>query len=336
MLREMIKKIIEGENLTRDEAVKAMDAIMKGEASPAQMGAFLTGLRMKGETATEITGCATSMRLNARKVDLNEYAIDTCGTGGDGGKTFNISTASAIIASAAGVKVAKHGNKAISSKSGSADVLDALGIKTQMTPEMFVESIKKTNFGFLFAPNYHTSMKNVAMVRRDLGVRTIFNILGPISNPAGVKGQVLGVFDKNLAPKLAQVLLNLGTEKALVVHGLDGLDEVTTTTKTLVWEVGEGRLINYEIDPNDYGIPYSNPKDIQGGDAMYNGEVIKKILKGEKGPARDIVVLNTACALFVGRRVEDIKEGVKLANRLIDSGRAYEKLNQLREVGLNA
>nr|WP_207754221.1 anthranilate phosphoribosyltransferase [Caldicoprobacter guelmensis] len=331
-MSEVLKKIVSGEHLTQEEAALSMDYIMDGSATPSQIGAFLVALRMKGETIPEITGCALSMRLKAQKVVLDDYAIDTCGTGGDGGRTFNISTAVAIIAAAAGVKVAKHGNRAVSSKSGSADVLEALGIKIEMSPEMVVECIKRTHIGFLFAPHYHVSMKNVVGPRRELGIRTIFNILGPLTNPAGVKGQVLGVYDGRLVHSLAEVLINLGTQRAMVVHGLDGLDEITTTTRTMVSEVKEGEIIDYEIDPAEYGIPYAKPQDIAGADAEYNAELIKRILKGEKGPARDIVLLNAAAALYVGNDAESIKEGLEKAAYLIDSGAAYEKLKEFIRV----
>jgi anthranilate phosphoribosyltransferase len=340
MLSEALKKIVSGAHLTEQEAALAMDDIMNGSATPSQIGAFLIALRMKGETIPEITGCAVSMRAKAKRVELDGYAIDTCGTGGDGGKTFNISTAVAIIAAAAGVNVAKHGNKAVSSKSGSADVLEALGIKIDMSPEMVVECIKKTRIGFLFAPYYHVSMKNVVGTRNELGVRTVFNILGPLTNPAGVKGQILGVYDGRLVHSLAEVLRNLGTQRALVVHGMDGLDEITTTTKTMVSEIREGRIIDYEIDPVDYGVPYAKPADISGGDAKHNAELIVRVLQGERGAARDIVLLNAAAALYVGNAAEDLREGLTRAAYIVDSGAAYEKLNEFvrisREVGHDA
>lgn len=332
MLGEALKKIVSGEHLTQHEAALAMDDIMHGTATPSQIGAFLVALRMKGETIPEITGCALSMRLKAKKVELDGFAIDTCGTGGDGGRTFNISTAVAIIAAAAGVKVAKHGNRAVSSKSGSADVLEVLGVHIEMSPEMVRECIKKTHIGFLFAPYYHLSMKNVVGPRRELGVRTIFNILGPLANPAEVKGQVMGVYDGRMVHSLAEVLSNLGTKRAMVVHGLDGLDEITVTTRTVVSEVRDGKIIDYELDPAEYGIPYAELRDIAGGDAKYNAELITRILKGERGPARDIVLLNAAAALYIGNAAEDIREGFERAAYLVDSGAAYEKLKEFIRV----
>ncbi|MBP2073318.1 MULTISPECIES: anthranilate phosphoribosyltransferase [Thermoanaerobacterium] len=330
MLKEAIEKIVMGENLTESEAKSAMDSIMKGESSSALIGGYLIGLRMKGETVDEITGSAKSMIGNAVKLKLDSpYVIDTCGTGGDGGRTFNISTAVAIITSSAGVKIAKHGNRAVSSKSGSADVLSELGVKIDLEPEITKKFIDDVGFGFLYAPKYHSAMKNVAPIRRELGLRTVFNILGPLTNPASAKGQVLGVYDKKLTHVLAEVLLKLGCERALVVYGNDGLDEITTTTTTTVSEVKNGTVIDYTIDPHDYGINLSKDTDINGGDSKENAKIILDILEGQKGPKRDIVVLNSAAALYVGKAVDNIKEGVLLAEHLIDSGAALGKLNEI-------
>lgn len=330
MLKEAIEKIVMGENLTESEAKSAMDSIMKGESSSALIGGYLIGLRMKGETVDEITGSAKSMIGNAVKLKLDSpYVIDTCGTGGDGGRTFNISTAVAIITSSAGVKIAKHGNRAVSSKSGSADVLSELGVKIDLEPEITKKFIDDVGFGFLYAPKYHSAMKNVAPIRRELGLRTVFNILGPLTNPASAKGQVLGVYDKKLTHVLAEVLLKLGCERALVVYGNDGLDEITTTTTTTVSEVKNGTVIDYTIDPRDYGINLSKDTDINGGDSKENAKIILDILEGQKGPKRDIVVLNSAAALYVGKAVDNIKEGVLLAEHLIDSGAALGKLNEI-------
>ncbi|MGF7399435.1 anthranilate phosphoribosyltransferase [Thermoanaerobacterium thermosaccharolyticum] len=330
MLKEAIEKIVIGENLTESEAKSAMDSIMKGEPSSALIGGYLIGLRMKGETVDEITGSAKSMIGNAVRLKLDSpYVIDTCGTGGDGGRTFNISTAVAIITSSAGVKIAKHGNRAVSSKSGSADVLSELGVKIDLEPEITKKFIDDVGFGFLYAPKYHSAMKNVAPIRRELGLRTVFNILGPLTNPASAKGQVLGVYDKKLTHVLAEVLLKLGCERALVVYGNDGLDEITTTTTTTVSEVKNGTVIDYTIDPHDYGINLSRDTDINGGDSKENAKIILDILEGQKGPKRDIVVLNSAAALYVGKAVDNIKEGVMLAEHLIDSGAALGKLNEI-------
>ena len=331
MLKMVISKIIAKENLTEEEAYAFMNGIMKGEATPSQIGGFLVGLRMKGETLEEITGCARAMRDNAKAIKLiSEYAIDTCGTGGDGGKTFNISSASAIIAAAGGVKVAKHGNRAVSSQSGSADVLTELGININVEPEEAAQLIEEKGMAFLFAQSYHSAMKNAAAPRREIGTRTIFNILGPLTNPAFVRGQILGIFNKDLTNPVAQVLGKLGVERALVVHGVDGLDEITTTGFTYVSELKDDLVTDYKINPEDFGIERATAEDISGGTAKDNANIILSILNGEKGPKRDIVVLNTAAALYVGKVCETIKAGVVLAEELIDSGKALRKLQELR------
>lgn len=331
MLKQVIRKIIAKENLTEEESYIFMNGIMKGEATETQICAFLVGLRMKGETLEEITGCARAMRDNAKKIKLSsDYAIDTCGTGGDGGKTFNISSICAIIAAAGGVKVAKHGNRAVSSQSGSADVLTELGININVEPEEAVRLIDEKGMAFLFAQNYHLAMKNAAVPRRELEIRTIFNVLGPITNPAFVKGQILGIFSKDLTKVVAEVLGKLGSERALVVHGADGLDEITTTDFTYVSELKNGYVTDYKIYPEDFGIKRATAEDISGGSVNYNANIIMDILKGQKGPRRDIVVINTAAALYVGKVCESIKAGVILAEDLIDSGRALSKLQELR------
>ncbi len=331
MLKQSISKIIAKENLTEEEAYNFMNEIMKGQATQSQIGGFLIGLRIKGETIEEITGCARAMRDNAKPLDLiSGYAIDTCGTGGDGGKTFNISSASAIIAAAGGVKVAKHGNRAVSSQSGSADVLSELGININLEPCEAVKVIEEKGMVFLFAQSYHVAMKNVATLRREIGSRTIFNILGPLTNPALVRGQILGVFSKDLTNPVAQVLGRLGVERALVVHGEDGLDEITTTGFTYVSESKEGVVTNYKVHPENFGIKEATAKDIGGGTAKDNANIILDVLKGTKGPQRDIVILNTAAALYVGKMCGTIKAGVTLAEELIDSGKALRKLQELR------
>jgi anthranilate phosphoribosyltransferase len=331
MLKQTISKIIAKENLTEEEAYTFMNGIMKGEVTQSQIGGFLVGLRMKGETIEEITGCARAMRDNAKPLNLiSRYAIDTCGTGGDGGKTFNISSASAIIAAAGGVKVAKHGNRAVSSRSGSADVLTELGIDINVEPEEAAKLIEEKGMAFLFAQTYHSAMKNAAAPRRELGTRTIFNILGPLTNPAFTKGQVLGIFSKDLTNPVAQVLGKLGAERALVVHGEDGLDEITTTGFTYVSELKDGTVTDYKIYPEDFGIKMATAEDISGGTAKDNANIIMNILTGAKGTQRDIVVLNTAAALYVGKVCESIKAGVVLAEELIDSGKALSKLQELK------
>ncbi len=334
MIKEAISKIILRKDLDHYEAKQSMDEIMSGNSKPSQIGAFLIALRMKGETVDEITGFAESMREKANRLNIDpQYAIDTCGTGGDGGKTFNISTAVAIIAAAGGVKVAKHGNRASSSKSGSADVLKELGVEIEMEPQMVKAEIEQVGFGFLFAQKYHTAMKYVADVRRELGTRTIFNVLGPITNPAFVKGQLLGVYDKALVHPIAEVLLNLGCERAMVVHGEDGLDEITTTSRTFVSEVKDGKIRDYTIDPIDFGIPYANLEEIAGGDPQMNASIIKDIFEGKDGAKRDIVVLNAAAALYVGKAVENLKDGISMAESILDSGLAREKLDQIIKFG---
>jgi len=331
MLKMVISKIMSNQNLTEEESYIFMNGIMKGIATQAQIGGFLVGLRMKGETIDEITGCARAMRDNAKRINLiSDYAIDTCGTGGDGGKTFNISTACAIITSAGGVKVAKHGNRAVSSRSGSADVLTELGININIEPDDAAIAIEEKGMAFLFAQSYHSAMKNTAAPRREIGTRTIFNILGPLTNPAFVRGQTLGIFSKDLTNPVAQVLRNLGSEKALVVHGEDGLDEITTTSFTYVSELKNGIVIDYRISPEEFGIKRTTLKNISGGSAKDNAGIILNILNGEKGPQRDIVVLNTAAALYVGKKCATIKDGVLLASELIDSGKSLRKLEELR------
>lgn len=331
MLKMAISKIIAKENLTEEESYTFMNGIMKGEVTQSQIGGFLVGLRMKGENIEEITGCARAMRDNAKCLNLiSEYAIDTCGTGGDGGKTFNISSVCAIIVASGGVKVAKHGNRAVSSQSGSADVLTELGININVEPFEAVKLIEEKGMAFLFAQSYHLAMKNVAAARREIGTRTIFNILGPLTNPAFVRGQVLGIFSKDLTNPVAEVLGKLGAERAIVVHGVDGLDEITTTGFTFVSELKDGIVFDYKICPEDFGIKRATDKDICGGTAMDNANIILDILKGVKGPKRDIVVINTAAALYVGKKCESLKAGVVLAEELIDSGTALRKLQELR------
>lgn len=332
MLQEAIKKITEGVNLSETVAYEVVDEIMKGGAASASVGGFLIGLRLKGETVEEITGAAKAMRDNASIVKLeSSYAIDTCGTGGDGGKTFNISTAVAIIAAAAGVKVAKHGNRAVSSKSGSADVLQELGVNIDLEPEKAKKLIDENGLAFLFAQRYHSAMKNVGPIRKELGVRTIFNILGPLTNPAFVKGQVLGVYDRTLTNIIANVLLRLGSERALVVNGGDGLDEITTTTVTFVSELKNGEVKDYIIEPEQFGIAKARAEDISGASAKENAEIILNIFKGEKGPRRDIVVLNSAAALYVGKVCDSFEDGINISKEIIDSGKALKKLEELVE-----
>ncbi|MFH1683899.1 MAG: anthranilate phosphoribosyltransferase [Candidatus Margulisiibacteriota bacterium] len=331
MIKESIKKIVEGKNLTRQEAALTMDTIMRGEATPSQIAAFITALRMKGETPDEITGCAEKMREHAinirpRQKDL----VDTCGTGGDVSGTFNISTLSALVAAGAGVPIAKHGNRSVSSRCGSADVLEALGVKIDIDPKKVEECINEVGIGFIFAPNFHKAMKFAMPSRKETGIRTIFNILGPLTNPARATAQVLGVFNPDLTEPLAQVLGKLGVKHALVVHGMDGLDEISISDKTKVSHLKDGKVENYTIKPEDFGIEKASKEDIKGGSADENAKIALEILKGKaKGSKRNMVLINAAAAIYVGGKAKDLKEGFKLAEKSIDSGAAYKKLEEM-------
>jgi anthranilate phosphoribosyltransferase len=305
--------------------------IMQGEATPAQIGALLMGLSINGETIDLITGAARAMRSAATKITPKATGLlDTCGTGGDGSSTFNISTTVALVTAAAGVSVAKHGNRAISSKSGSADVLEALGVKLDIAPEQVAASIDEVGIGFLFAPQCHPAMKYAGPVRREMGVRSVFNLLGPLTNPASADYQVLGVFGEEKLDLVAGALTKLGCKRALVVHGRDGLDEITTTTITdAVWVEAGKAPHRFEIDPAAFGMPYATTEALQGGDATINADVIRHILAGVKGAGRDIVLLNTAAALWVSGKVESIADGLSLAADTIDSGKATHTLDAL-------
>ncbi|NSW90991.1 MAG: anthranilate phosphoribosyltransferase [Firmicutes bacterium] len=332
MLKYAIQKLIDKRNLEETEIMDAMDHIMEGRATQAQIGSFLTALRLKGETIEEITGCARVMRDKAYRINPRvSFSIDTCGTGGDGSNTFNISTASAFVAAAAGIPVAKHGNRSVSSKSGSADVLEALGIDITISANEVEESIEKVGIGFMFAPMFHKSMKHAAGPRKELGFRTIFNILGPLTNPANVKGQVVGVFSKELTRPIAEVLLKLGIERAMVIHGLDGLDEISLGHETLVSEVKEGIIRNYVINPEMFGLKRIDKTEVTGGSSEDNAKIIMSLFRGEKGPKRDVVLINSAAALCVGGAVNTLAEGIELAAWLIDSGMALRKLEELRD-----
>ncbi|GMR05148.1 MAG: anthranilate phosphoribosyltransferase [Thermodesulfobacteriota bacterium] len=333
MIKEIISKVVNGIDLTEDESAGAMYAIMGGEASPAQIAAYITALRLKGETVDEITGAARVMREKATKVSVPEGDIvDTCGTGGDESMTFNISTASAFVAAAAGVIVAKHGNRSVSSKSGSADVLKALGVNIEAEVERVEECLADVGIGFLFAPILHGAMKYAAPVRREIGIRTIFNILGPLTNPAGAARQVLGVYDPALTDMLAKVLYNLGCEHAFVVRGEDGLDEITLTGETRVTELKGSSIKTYHIKPEDFGFERCEARDLKGGDPEVNASIILDIFNGNKGPRRDVVILNSAAAIVAGGKAGTMEEGVAEARGAIDSGLALEKLERLKEV----
>ncbi|SHJ29772.1 anthranilate phosphoribosyltransferase [Clostridium cavendishii DSM 21758] len=326
----IIDKLARKENLTEEESKEVMSSIIRGEATSSQIGGYLVGLKVKGETTDEILGAVKALRSNMIPVNIEgEYLIDVCGTGGDGGKTFNISTATAIIAASAGIKISKHGNRAISSKCGSADVLRELNIPVDFDAEKGAEAIKRVGMAFLFAPNFHTAMKNVAKARGEIGTRTIFNLIGPLINPSNLKGQLMGIYDGRLLKTVGGVLKAQGLDRALVVHGEDGLDEITITTKTKVCEVGKFGMKEYTISPEQFGFKRRRLREISGGDAEKNGEIILKIIMGEKGPCRDVVVLNSAAALYVGNKVDSLIEGKVLAESLIDSGKVYDKYLEL-------
>ncbi len=331
LIVEAIKKLASREVLNENDVRDVINQIMRGEATSCQIGGFLMGLRVNGETPEQILGAVKALRDNFTPVEIKnpKNLIDTCGTGGDGGKTFNISTAVAIVAASGGAKVAKHGNRAVSSKSGSADVLTELNIKTDYTKEESAKIIQEKGMAFLFAPQYNGAMKNVAKERKELGTRTIFNMIGPLSNPAPLTGQLMGIYDASLLESAGKVLKNLGLNRALIVCGDDGLDEITTTTTTNVCELNEGQLKTYKLNPEDFGISLASPEDIQGGTPKENAQIIKDVLKGKKGPQRDIVVLNSGAALYAAEIVDSLKEGIEKAAELIDSKKAYEKYEEL-------
>lgn len=332
-IEEAINKITSKEDLTEEEIRDVINQIMRNEAASSQIGGFLVGLRVKGETSEEMLGAVKALRDNfiPVKIENPKNLIDTCGTGGDGGKTFNISTAVAIVAASGGAKVAKHGNRAVSSKSGSADVLSELKIKTDYDKDESKRIIEEKGMAFLFAPKYNGAMKNVASERKELATRTIFNLIGPLSNPAPLTGQLMGVYDGDIIENVGKVLLNLGLERAMVVHGDDGLDEITTTTSTSVCEINDGKVKLYKLNPEEFGIKKAKLEDIQGGTPKENAEIIVDVLKGKKGPQRDIVILNSGAALYVAKISDTLQDGINKAKDLIDSGVAYKKYEELTE-----
>ena len=333
MIKESILKVSRHEDLTYEEAYATMDEIMSGEASEVQMSAYLTAMSMKGETIDEITASAEAMRAHCVRLLNDEEVLEIVGTGGDGSNTFNISTTSSIVISATGVPVAKHGNRSASSKCGAADVLEELGVNIYIEPEKSLQCLKEINLCFLFAQNYHLAMKYVANVRKELSIRTIFNILGPLTNPAGATMQVLGVYEKELVEPLSEVLKNLGVKSALSVYGLDGMDEISASDKTFVCELKNGETRSYEISPEDFGMEIASKEDLTGGDAKENAQITLSILEGrEKGPKRNAVLLNSAAGLYSAGKVKSIKDGVKLAEEIIDSGKALEQLEKFIEV----
>jgi anthranilate phosphoribosyltransferase len=330
MIKEAIANLVERKSLTYEEAYFVMGEIMSGEATPAQISSFLTALRMKGENADEIAGLASVMRSRAMQVKLKTPAIDVVGTGGDGSGSFNISTAAAFVAAGAGLKVAKHGNRAMSSHCGSADILEALGVNINLDAAGVEECVEKVGMGYMFAQIFHPAMKHAAPVRRDMGIRTVFNLLGPLTNPAQVEYLLLGVPSEELGNKIAAVLYRLGVKHALVVHGKDGLDEVSLSGKTIIWDVTPNRMPPVrEVSPESFGIKSANNPDIKGGTPQENAVKLKKILDGEKNDLRDMVVLNAAAALVAGNLTTDLKEAARIAGETIESGRAKDILERL-------
>ncbi len=334
LIQEAIAKAMEGRDLTEAQAESAMTQIMEGQATPAQIGAFLIALRMKGESVSEITGCARAMRRSAVPVrpQRMETLVDTCGTGGDGAGTFNISTTAAFVVAGAGQPVAKHGNRSVSSQCGSADVLEALGVNLDLTPDQVAACVDEVGIGFLFAPKLHPAMKHAIGPRRELGVRTIFNVLGPLTNPANASAQVLGVYDPNLTETMARVLGALGSQAAFVVHGSGGLDELTTAGSNRVSVLRDGQVETHSFDPADLGFPRARPADLHGGDANENAAITRGILAGKlNGVRRDVVVLNASAALVAGGQAQTLPEGIRLAERSLDSGSAQRVLDHLIE-----
>lgn len=329
-LQTLIGKVVERQDLSEEEAAEAMRQMMQGEATEAQMAAFLTALRMKGESIGEIVAMAKVMREFATKIyPSRRPLIDTCGTGGDRIKTFNVSTAAMFVVAGAGVPVAKHGNRAVTSRAGSADVVEALGVRIDLPPPEVERCLNEIGLGFMFAPLFHPAMRHAAKVRREMAIRTVFNILGPLTNPAGAEAQLLGVFDAALTEKLAEALLRLGSKRAMVVHGVDGLDEISTLGKTVISEVVEGGVKKMVVQPEDFGIKRASPQDIAGSTLEENVKILLRVLKGEEGPRRDIVVLNSAAAIVLGGKADTIEEGIAVAEESIDSGLAYKKLLEL-------
>ncbi len=341
IITEAVRALVDRRDLTRIEAAAAMDAIMSGAATNAQIAAFLTALRMKGETVEELIGFAQVMRQKVARVCTRadevagltgtdrEMLIDTCGTGGDASGSFNVSTATAFVVAGAGLKVAKHGNRSASSLCGSADVVETLGVNLEITPTQVGRCIDEAGIGFLYAPLLHTAMKHVMAARRELGFRTVFNLLGPLTNPAGANAQIIGVAAAALTEPLARVLAELGTFRAFVVHGADGLDEISNTGESRISEVREGVVRTFTVHPEDFGLPRASIGDLRGGDREQNAQIIRAVVGGERGPRRDIVLMNAAAALVAGTRARDLKDGVELAARAIDTGAAREKLDRL-------
>jgi len=330
VIKDAIAKLAEKTHLSEKEAEEVMLEIMGGTATSAQIAAYLMGLRLKGETAEEIAGSVKAMRTTAIRISVADpLVLDTCGTGGDGAHTFNISTTVAFVVAGGGLTVAKHGGKAVSSRSGSADVLSALGVTIDLAPARVEACVNEVGIGFLFAPLFHGAMKHCAQARQEMGIRTLLNIMGPMSNPARAGFQVLGVYDEHLTELMAKVLLGLGTQHCFIVHGMDGLDEITLTDRTKVSEGKGGVVSTYFVDPSDFGLPRVRSKELAGGTAEENAHILREILQGRTGPKRDIVCMNAAPAFVAGRKVKTLQEGYELAGQVIKSGAAYEKLERL-------
>jgi anthranilate phosphoribosyltransferase len=332
-IREALHRVVDGEDLTEEKMISVMEQIMNGDAGDLQLGAFITALRMKGESVNEITGAARVMRKKAESLNVaSTNIVDTCGTGGDGGNTFNISTAAALVVAGAGITVAKHGNRAVSSRSGSADVLKSLGVNFEADKTVVEKCLEQVGIGFLFAPLMHGAMKHAAGIRKELGFRTIFNLLGPLTNPAHAHAQVVGVFSPKWVVPIAQVLKNLGCRHALVVHGDDGLDEITLMDRTSVCELSNGSIREYTISPEDFGLDRCSPDKVQGGSPEENAAIIRTVLDGTVGPKMDIVLLNAAAAIYAGGKADSLKEGLEIARKSILSGAARQKLDDLIRV----
>jgi len=329
-IQEALARILDRHDLSKPQAREVMNQIMEGKATPAQIGGFLVALRLKGETAAEIAGCAEAMRAHVLAVKPQRAdLVDTAGTGGDGAGTFNISTAAALVAAAAGAGVAKHGNRAVSSSSGSADVLEALGFELDLPAERIARSIDELGFGFLFAPSHHPAMRHAAPVRRELAARTVFNVLGPLTNPAGARAQVVGVYAPDLVPTIATVLARLGSRRAFVVHGAGGIDELSPAGPNLVCEVAGGKVRRREIDPRNFGVPRCRPSELAGGSPKENAATIREIFAGARGAKREAVLLNAGGAVAAGERARDLEEGYRVASEALDSGAAGERLEEL-------
>jgi anthranilate phosphoribosyltransferase len=330
VIQRALARLLDGHDLSQEEARDVMDAIMEGDCTPAQIGGFLIALRLKGETADEIAGCAEAMRAHVLAVrPARDDLVDTAGTGGDGANTFNISTAAALVAAAAGAGVAKHGNRAVSSRSGSADVLEALGFNLELAPARIAHSIDELGFGFLFAPSHHPAMRHAAAVRKELAARTVFNVLGPLTNPAGARAQVVGVYAAELVPTIADVLARLGATRAFVVHGAGGIDELSPAGPNLVCEVVDGSVRRREIDPLEFGVQRCKAEELRGGSAQENAAMIREIFAGAKGAKREAVLLNAAGAIAAGGHAQDLGEGYERAREAVDSGAAAERLGAL-------